>query len=195
MGEFGVTIRIRDGKILKPIEKKSIMSNIVVTKSHVECYKLRSDKGAWADITIDMKDKTGRIQIASDYGSWQYYWGACGETFKKFLIGLDLHYIAGKFGESRWFDLEKTIASLRSRINDMDKHEVLLEELSKLEDCSSREEFNHIIWSDCENILEMEDNNPDVCESVSPMFMQFWNKLWPSFLEALKSELQDAQAV
>ena len=51
---------------------------LTVTKSTVEVYKIRSNEFAWADITIDASGNKGRISIASDYGSWQNYWGACG---------------------------------------------------------------------------------------------------------------------
>ena len=80
-------------------------TKFTTTRSTVECYKIRSDRGLWADITIDANGKAGRVQIASDYGSWENYWGACGSEFKEFLCGLDIDYAAGKFGESKWFDL------------------------------------------------------------------------------------------
>ena len=42
--------------------------------------------------------------------------GACGSSFKKFLVGLSIDYAAGKFGESKWFDLDSTIKTLKDRI-------------------------------------------------------------------------------
>ena len=70
-----------------------------VTKSTCEVYKLRHECGMyWADITLDCASKSGRIQIASDYGSWQNFWSCCGCSFKEFLTRLDMQYTAGKFG-------------------------------------------------------------------------------------------------
>lgn len=49
---------------------------MVIEKTQIELYKVRLDGGqGWADISIDAKEKSGRIQIASDWGAWQYYWG------------------------------------------------------------------------------------------------------------------------
>lgn len=163
-----------------------------ITKTQIECYKIRSGKGAWADITIDAQGNTGRIQIASDYGSWQYYWGACGERFKRFLADLDIYYAAGKFGEGNWFDLDKTIENLKSRIKEYsadypEKKAELKSELKELKDSSCKEEFVAKMWQSPE-ILEMEGHNPEMITDVSPSFKKFWEVLWPVFIEELKKE-------
>ena len=73
-----------------------------INKTQCEVYKLRHECGMyWADITVDSGEKSGRIQIASDYGSWQNYWSCCGCSFKEFLTKLDMQYTAGKFGAER----------------------------------------------------------------------------------------------
>ena len=92
--------------------------NMTIEKTTVECYRLRHSSGMWADITIDANKETGRIQIASDYGSWQNYWGSCGKPFKLFLQSLDKYYVAGKFGASKWFDAVKTVAEYRAVIKE-----------------------------------------------------------------------------
>ena len=163
---------------------------LTVTKSTVEVYKIRSNEFAWADITIDASGNKGRISIASDYGSWQNYWGACGESFKQFLQGLNIDYAANKFGADRWFDLNGTIKYLEERIEDYatgDDNEGLLNELKDLKDTSGKEEFIHVIQN-CDSIMEMEDHMPDLNYSIEPSFKRFWNELWPELLREFKKE-------
>jgi hypothetical protein len=168
-------------------------TSLKVSKSTVECYKIRSDKNSfWADITIDANGNAGRIQIASDYGDWQYYWGSCGSSFKEFLVKLNLEYVAHKFGESSWFDLDKTVSSLRESIKNYtdDEGELseLNEELENLEESSCKEEYVHKMW-DCEKIMKICEGHPSVCASISPRFLSFWDKVWPAFISELKNEI------
>jgi hypothetical protein len=76
-------------------------SKYTIEKSQCEVYILRRREGSeyWADITVHCNNNAGRIQIASDYGSWQNYWGHCACPFKEFLIKLsrDMDYAATKF--------------------------------------------------------------------------------------------------
>ena len=49
-----------------------------VTKTTVEKYTIRHSTGRyWADIVLDCGVNSGRIQVASDFGDWQYFFGAC----------------------------------------------------------------------------------------------------------------------
>jgi len=167
--------------------------NMKITKEKIEVYKIRGLKGgAWADITLDRGESSGRLQIASDYGNWSYYWGSCGESFNKFLCSLDIHYTAGKFGESDWFDHNATISNLVNRIDEYsedypDLKSVLLEELDNLKSAYDKDEFTHSMWN-CDNILHMEGHQPDLIKDITPSFNQFWDKIWLGFVEHLKKE-------
>lgn len=174
-----------------------IMENeFSVTKTTVECYKIRGKRGAWADIVVDSNGNAGRIQIASDYGSWEHYWGSCGVGFKKFLIGLDIHYAAGKFGEGRWFDHEATMEQLRvdilSHTDSKEERLELTEELDTLKDCDEVNTFCHLAF-ECENLHKIWDGSPDIKTNISPSFRQFWEKLWPVFIAELKKEAEILQ--
>ncbi|WP_405329522.1 hypothetical protein [Leeuwenhoekiella sp. LLG6367-2.1] len=163
-----------------------------ISKKTIELYKIRGEHGIYADISIDDSgNNAGRIQIASDYGSWENYWGACATSFKQFLIGLDIHYTAGKFGADRWFDLDATIESLKDQIKDYtrDKLELreLNSELSSLKNCSCKEEFIAVMQG-CESLMDMTNHCPDLCTDISPAFKSFWLNLWPAFINELKSE-------
>jgi len=169
-----------------------------IEKSTVECYKIRHSSGmCWADITIDSNGNTGRIQIASDYGSWQYYWGACGCPFKKFLGKIDMEYTADKFGESKWFDIDKTMRAYREYILESrrieqfnaDKAREMWEEVKLLTDSSNSTEFGEIMRSQCEVLFAEFDYCPDVHYSVSPLFVKFWKNVWPVLLEQFKKEV------
>lgn len=164
-----------------------------IEKSTVECYKIRHSSGMyWADITIDCQGKTGRIQIASDYGDYQRYWGACGTDFKDFLSRLNIEYAADKFGADRWFDLDKTIACLKARIadniEDEEERKEFADELIQLNNSSCLEEFCAIV-RDCEKIWEFEDGTPEICYSITPQFKNFWKHVWPILLEQFKKEV------
>lgn len=167
---------------------------LTIVKSQIEIYKIRKENSSlWADISLDYNGNAGRINISSDYGDWQYYWGACGEPFKDFLISLNIHYAANKFGADKYFDHEKTMARLKSRIeeytDDEGEKEVLLQEIGELEDCSEKESFVHIMHS-CSKILEMEDNCPDLTFSIHPLFNRFWDEMYKPFTDHLKKEAE-----
>jgi hypothetical protein len=172
--------------------------NYTIIKSQIECYKLRSNNSEyWADVAIDAKGKSGRISIASDFGGWQYYWGACGCSFKEFLISLDIHYVAGKFGEGRWFDAEKTVKLYKELIlQDRRREEITAEaardmwtDLEGLEDCNSESFYYEFTNSSALN--EHFEDGPDYCYSVSPQFKAFWERVWPVFITELKKEIAE----
>lgn len=171
-----------------------------ISKTNVECYKVRSSKGygEWADIVLDSNGNSGRIQIASDYGSWEHFWGSCGCPFKQFLIKLtnDINYAAGKFGEGKWFDHEATMLSLRDQIVEYTDDPVLieemLEELEPLEDCTEINTFVHLAW-ESEKLNKMWDSGPDISYGVNPSFKRFWERLWPTFVAELERESQSIQ--
>lgn len=162
-----------------------------ISKSNVECYKIRCDSFYWADINIDASGNTGRIQIASDFGDWQYYWGSCGCPFKEFLAGLNIDYVAGKFGANKWFDLDGTIKSLKETIKyfrpDKELKSELMGEIKNLENSSGENEFVHIMH-DCDRIMEMTNHCPDMVYGISPGFKRFWKEIWPVFIKEIQKE-------
>ena len=173
-----------------------------VTKSTAELYKLRHPSGMyWADITIDCNDKGGRIQIASDYGSWQNYWaGFCG-TFKEFLIQLNLEYAADKFNADRWFDHEGTMNKWKRDVLDHrrrermsgDKARAILDELKQLDDEIHEHGFIAVAYG-CKNLMRFYLDCPEIERTITPGFKQFWKKVWPVFIEQLRSELKEAES-
>lgn len=160
-------------------------------KTTVELYKIRGGNGSYADITIDAKDNTGRISISSDFGTWSYFWGACGEEFKPFLTGLDIDYAAGKFGENKWFDYEATMSGLKRRIGDYGKTDLCDGLFSELNFLKGREEVGDFMATirQCREIMELEDNMPDMVLTISPGFRKFWETLWKHFTFELRKEL------
>jgi hypothetical protein len=180
--------------------KKHAMSEKLfgVTKTVAESYGIaRNDaSGSWANITIDT---AGRLSIQSDYGNWQYYWGAHGGSFKSFLTGLNKQYVADKFGASNCFDIDSTIETLEAVFEEAEKEgemtpEMVDEsetEIKSLRQCSTMEHYCHV-WVSCE-IAQAFQDNPDVSYRISPLFERFWDEVWPVFIEELKKELKDGQ--
>ncbi len=169
------------------------MSNsITVERTKIECIKISFKDGDYAHFTLDYGDGLGRLSIASSYGNWSYYWGACGESFKRFVSGLGKDYVAGKFGESRYFDKDASIKELKGYIKEYtseyeDKLEALNYELTELEDCDSSDSFGRLFFA----LTHM----PRVCDyppmnyDISPNFNKFWSKVWPEFLTELKKDI------
>jgi hypothetical protein len=175
-------------------------TKFTLTKSTVECYKIRHASGMyWADITIDAKDKTGRIQIASDYGDWQYYWGACGCPFKQFLTELGIDYVAGKFGEGSHFDEEKTIRHYKQytieqrKTDDLSAAEAreIWEDIKFLTNNGSDklDEFCNTMYNECHALMYFFNHQPDTIKIISPQFRMFWDNIWAFFVAALKREI------
>jgi len=169
-----------------------------ITKTQAELYKIRFENSfKWADITIDHNGNTGRISISSDYGNWANYWGAAGTSFKKFLIGLDMYYFAGKINASKWFDSEKTCKNYKRLIlegrkrEDFTKQEArdMYDEIKELEYCDNAPEFGHVMLQS--SILhKLFDGSPDLSTDVDPQFRMFWKEIWPFFVLHLKKEME-----
>lgn len=176
-------------------------SEFTITKTQCELYKIRHKSGCyWADITIDHKDATGRIQIASDYGSWQNYWGSCGCSFKEFLIKLnnDIHYTASKFGASDWFDLEKTKQSIYQEIVNSRKNRETTagearEYIDELKEIYATDANCFMVsFMETECFAKVFDHDPCSVEceiSIHPHFRKFWEEAWAVFIEELKCEV------
>lgn len=168
-------------------------------KSTVESYKAREIGFGWADITIDARDESGRIQIASDFGDWQFYWTHCGKPFKEFLMGLDINYTASKFKANRHFDLEKNINAIRNELNEQlengtisnVKHSIAIDELKEIQETCS--ENVHEFWnqiSQTEHLYnEISGSDWETVNSIDPGFERFWNEIWLPFTKHLKEEI------
>lgn len=164
-----------------------------IDKTTIECYKIRHQNGSYADIAIDDSDDKGRIQIASDYGNWSYYWSAFGDNFKQFLIDLNIEYVANKFGTDRHFDLIGSIKLLKDLIINEHSHDKkikkdLLTELRKFEVyCDGENDYINRCMNG-EHIYKILDGVPDICIGISPSFKNFWENTWVIFVEKLKKE-------
>jgi hypothetical protein len=165
--------------------------NFSIKKEIVECYKIRHSTGKyWADITIDAKEQTGRIQIASDFGSYQNYWGACGCNFKDFLAKLDIEYAAGKFGANKHFDSEKTLKNFKASVleyrrnGDMSKENArdIFNEIKELEEYIYENEF-YINLNNSHALMRFFDWCPHLSYSIHPQFINFWKYIWPVLLQ------------
>ncbi|TGE29766.1 hypothetical protein [Hymenobacter metallicola] len=174
-------------------------ASFTVAKSTVECYKIRSVNGgfAWADITIDANSRGGRIQIASDYGDWQHYWGAAGSDFKAFLEGISHDYAASKFGAERWINVKATVKQYKQDLIEARREEALTQdearqiydEITELE----HESNNSIVaaiqaTTHLESFLYDTSGIPELSYEDNPHFRHFWEELWPVLLAEFKKE-------
>lgn len=146
-------------------QKTIAASKVAVSKSQIQCYKFRAKNMSWtwADISIDDNGESGRIQIASDFGDWQYYWSACGMPFKKFLSELNIDYMAGKMGAGKFFDHDATLDLYRKEtIKDKRKEKKggYIAELKELEDLARLDEFCYHLKS-CQLLMRLFDGMPE----------------------------------
>ncbi len=170
--------------------------DFIITKNNIECYKIRhSSATPWADINVDTHGKSGRLSIASDYGNWSYYWGACGEPFKQFLEGLDKHYVARKFGCAHTLDMERTIqtikrevvCSVRSGSTHVNTARVIWTELEYPFRIQEHDFFNNLERY-CPALMQTFNYDPPICYGISPLFLLFWDEIWRVFLDTLRAE-------
>jgi hypothetical protein len=172
----------------------------VVTKTTCELYKLRGlPHNGWADITIDAAEEHGRIQIASDWGNWSFFWSHCGGPFKDFLPGLDIGYVAGKFGANKWFDHEKSLRELKRDLllgrrgeqgNPLSKEKAreLWEEVDRLQDEGNETAFGMRLYNNDDLFSRYDGCDFPIYYGIDPGFRNFWRDCWPVFLEYLKNE-------
>lgn len=161
-----------------------------ITKANIEVYWIRpkGHNSGWADISIDEGETSGRVSIASDYGGWSYYWGACGSGFKQFLIDLDIDYAAGKFGEGSYFDVETTVRGIRKDILkerkegylEQEEARDLMELTDDLVDLRTADAFASVVYRS--NIMKLYDTGPDMSTKISPSFQRFWETTWQAFI-------------
>lgn len=95
------------------------MSNITITPVQQTVYRIKSERGDFAEITIGTFDGTKgfSLSIRSSFGSYGHYWGAPGdETPLEFLRTCHDGYLMGKLETHQEFYPEETIKSLKSEI-------------------------------------------------------------------------------
>jgi len=180
---------------LHPQKIPTMDSNYTVEKGTVEIYRIRTKSSGWADITIDANGSKGRISIASDYGRWSNYWGACGDSFKTFLAKVNMEYVADKFDEDRWFDHEATLLSYKREIIELRRDYTLSaktsrdlwDELKTLDYCTREEEFCMEL-ARCNELMMFFNHCPEIVRDVSPIFKMFWKEIWPILLGEFKNE-------
>jgi len=173
------------------------MATISIRKNTVEVYKIRNKTSlGWADITIDDNGNAGRISIASDYGSWQHYWGACGVPFKTFLDQIGIDYAACKFKADEYFDMDGSINEMKEIIIDCRKRESisetyareLFDKVKEIEDEQPSQVMYVSLLSQAVDLLRFFDHSPPVRKIISPGFRRFWEEVWGPFMAHLTAE-------
>lgn len=187
---------------------KQGMSFTVTTGHTLHGYKLRKKTdslSSWADIVLDIGEdgNSGRIMIASDYGDWQRYWQSCG-PFKEFLCNMPIDYAAGKFGESHHIDVEATIKDFKEKVfyarrsGELDAEEArhlynLIDELGPDLPTDNATDAFYCIASNYPDVMKFIGHGVELKECVTPRFRNFWEKIWPAFIEQLKREIASNQ--
>jgi len=182
-----------------------------VTKSTIEVYKIRDEQDiiGWADISIDAgwlesghgKQNCFRVSISSDYGNWAFFWSHPGDCWRAFASKIDIHYAAGKFGCSDWFDVDKTEKDLKYAIVQQRKEggSTKVEARSAwiaIDDAVG--EYGRSKDLICNSLIQSDwaefwgDGWYDMLNmsaTIEPGFKAFWDGPWQAFLEEIKTEI------
>lgn len=178
------------------------MSSITVTKSSdLELYQIRGKNfEGWADIVLIIRDKTVSVMIASDYGSFSYYWGACGFDPKQFLISLNWDYAMKNLSDYKNYisdpeandrKVKRLIIEARRNgsLNNLTARDAW-EELTELDSCRNYDLYiNELVSSEYfEEVFGEYEHLPDE-KTRCPCCVEFWEKCWIPFTNQLKQEL------
>lgn len=155
----------------------------------------------------------GEIAIQSSFGTWGYIWTACANPFKEFLQEVEFDYAFGKFMGANLvqFDGDGSMRAMRERIIEHRQYtnlskadaRALWDALNEIESWATTSENDWVnALGDAAQSLRL-DRKPAAAEFLSepweyiqtkpkPNAVNFWRKLWPSFVAELKAETQPA---
>lgn len=176
-----------------------------ITKTKTETYTLRGKGSLWAKINLDCGKESVNVMISSDYGEFNYYWGACGTDPKKFLANLNWHYCMKKLmgGTDNLYipDFNSRLKSFKKLIIESRKEQSITKEyareawkemLSIFDYCGNSNDvyFSKVMdSSEFANIIYDFEAIPEDTR-VKPVVNHFWENVWLPFVGELKKELE-----
>jgi len=160
-----------------------------------EFYNITVD-GDYAHIFIN--EATGTFAAESSFGNFGYRWTSIGDRdLKQFLSSLDLEYFAGKaYHDTYVFDHDKTVSDVREFIDEQaesgyaspEELGLAMEELEGLGWTQNAHEFiEQFTATDSLMKIYGGDYYDVIRESLNPQCKGFWQKIWPVFLDRIKS--------
>lgn len=165
---------------------------------------LTDDRDKWL-ATFFFDNKSGTICIRADFGDVAHSWPLDGrgtDLLTGFLRHCDASYLMDKFSYGRkdlseWFDDDKTFAKVREDIQasalDEDEKDECRFELDEIEgNVRSVTDWQWAFSTQCETIFE-EIYHSDYASipcftDYSPQYKAFFEKIWPQFVEFIKSD-------
>lgn len=138
------------------------------------------------------------ISAVTDFGTFGNVFGSIGPCdWRAFLSSLDRDYTMQKLrGNSAWeFDREATQASLLKHIAEAREEGGLNAKrcpapencVTEIEDNASEERFLSELY-DCPALSELLEYSFSPRRRMTGECAEFWDRLWPLFLEAIKTE-------
>lgn len=181
-------------------------NKVIIDKKETQTYTLRGEYGLWAKINLEYGPTSVNVMISSDYGSYDYWWGATGSNPKAFLTRIDMYYtmkkLMGGYDATQEPDHESTIRSIKKKII-----EVRREYQKDLSKDDAREAWNDMIGyvNDYgtgeiyyKSMIEHDSFEAIFCDTEAIPFetklkgqaKDFWEKIWTPFTDELKKELE-----
>ena len=176
-----------------------VSSEFTCKKSTVEKYDIRWNRGEWALFTIDLETNT--MQCHSSFGDYAYTWSSPGESFKRFLIGLekDCGYLLNKVSRPV-FDFDESIKRWKKMIIDYRRDGSIDKEAARdcwqvVVDCESygveEEGYCYSIVADSSTITEHFFDAWETFAGVKTFpaaAMTFGKVIWPMLCKVLREE-------
>lgn len=179
-------------------------SKIKIIKKDCEIYTIRNGM-EWGQICLSISGETVDVLSNSSFGTYSYWWGACGMNPKKFLTQISMHYAMEKFTNGKMMipdpdrysdDIKRQIIDVRRAdlISASDARNAWTDLLGILEDYPSGDAlYVSIVESKWfEKIFGDYDSLPNT-KMVDPQCRGFWDEIWIPFVEELKRELAAEQ--
>lgn len=170
------------------------MNKMEIIKTTAEKYELK-ERGWYTNFYVEAN---GTLNINSSWGDWSYRWHSPGEEFKKFLCGLDIHYLAGKMKEGNTLDEVATIRlwkefakeTLDRQEMEQKHYETIMTEIQEVEENFTPSSFKVLAYRQ-PLLSAMFDHQIEFEVGVSQRFRTFFEKAWKPFVETLKADTVD----
>ena len=197
------------------------MADTVTRDTTGDVYRIRATH-EWATIVVFGWQATGNdgtprecgeVLVNSSFGQWAYSWGHMGVSVKRFLIGAERGYMAGKFMAADAYKLDGplSVRELRARIiawrkcDDFTKIEArtawdYLEEREVELEANTHDFVGAMQQAETELVMSrglrrfFQEPWEHLQTSLDIQFQGFWREIWPVFVAALRRELEASPA-
>lgn len=159
-------------------------------------YMVRLEHGGWGEFFVHEAERESGAKsysaswtCNSSYGTYGHYWNSMGAPFADFIRGVDSYYLLGKVAQTRFAPdafikaMKRAIFISRATREDKSAAAKALDRIRcEVSDAA-------LVWCCQESreigVCEIDCCDLPSCESYDGNALDFANKLWPKFVEAV----------